>query len=187
VEKPDLATAEAYLATGRYSWNSGMFLFRADRYLAEMEAHAPDILASVADAVGGEAGAKVVFLAEEAFASCRADSIDYAVMEHTDRAAVVPFAAGWHDVGSWAALWELEEHDTAGNAVSGAAYLEEVSRSLVLAGDRPVAVIGLDDVVVVDTGDAVLVCAREQAQAVKEIVSRLEADGRPEAVRPPPG
>jgi mannose-1-phosphate guanylyltransferase/mannose-1-phosphate guanylyltransferase/mannose-6-phosphate isomerase len=161
-----------------------MFLFRADRYLEELEAHAPDILEAVRGAIEPGDGHGRVFLAEAAFAACRADSIDYAVMEPTGRAAVVPLEAGWHDVGSWEAVWELEEQDAAGNAVSGSAYLERVERSLVMAGDRPVAVIGLDDVIVVDTGDAVLVCARDDAQAVKEIVARLEADGRPEVERP---
>lgn len=184
VEKPDRGIAESYLASGRHFWNSGMFLFRAGRYLEELELHAPDILEAVRGAIGPEDGHGRVFLTAAEFGACRADSIDYAVMEPTGRAAMVPLDAGWHDVGSWEAVWELEDRDASGNAVSGSAYLEQVRRSLVLAGDRPVAVIGLDDVIVVDAGDAVLVCARDHAQAVREIVARLEADGRAEVERP---
>jgi mannose-1-phosphate guanylyltransferase/mannose-6-phosphate isomerase len=178
VEKPDLATAEGYVAAGTYSWNSGMFLFRADHYLGELERFAPDMVSTTRDALEAATavdGARV--LSPEIFAECPSDSIDYAVMERTDRAAVVPLDAGWNDVGSWAALWEVGDKDPDGNVVIGNAYLEGVTNSYVRAEDRAVAVIGVDNAVVVDTGDAVLVVGRDAAQGVKKIVQRLEHEG----------
>ena len=125
-----------------------------------------------------------LLLDEAAFAATPADSIDYAVMEHTTGGAVVPLDAGWSDVGAWPALWEIAPHDDDGNAVLGDVMLEGVRGSYVRSGSRLVAVVGLDDVVVVETPDAVLVTSREQAEAVKEIVERLRSSGRPEADRP---
>lgn len=185
-EKPDLATALRYLTEGIYSWNSGMFVFRAATLLGEMTTYAPEIVSHTARAL--EMGTKhdrATLLDAEAFNDCPSDSIDYAVMEHTKHGAVVPLDAGWSDVGSWTSLWELADKDRAGNVMSGNVYAKDVSSSYIRAGDRPVAVIGLDDVIIVDTGDAVLVAAKKDAQKVKDIVALLEADGRPEILRHP--
>jgi mannose-1-phosphate guanylyltransferase/mannose-6-phosphate isomerase len=186
VEKPDAETASRYLASGDYFWNSGMFLFRASRFLDELGEFAPEILAgsrrALTEAVPDGSG---LLLDEALFAATPSDSIDYAVMEHTLDAAVIPLDAGWSDVGAWPALWEIASRDTDGNALSGDVLLEGVSGSYVHAGDRLVAVVGLDEVIVIETGDAVLVASREHAEDVKAIVERLRADGRPEAERHP--
>jgi mannose-1-phosphate guanylyltransferase/mannose-1-phosphate guanylyltransferase/mannose-6-phosphate isomerase len=184
VEKPDAATAADYLASGEYSWNSGMFLFRASRYLEELGHHAPGILAGATQSL--EDAARVppgLLLDEAAFAATPADSIDYAVMEHTERAAVVPLDAGWNDVGAWPALWEIADHDQSGNAIAGDVMLVDTTGSYVRAEHRLVSVVGLEDVVVVETADAVLIAARHRAQDVKAIVERLRDAGRPEAER----
>ena len=181
-EKPDAPTATEYLATGRYLWNSGMFMFRASRFLAELEAYAPEVLAAARMAVqNGIRDGNALLLDETAFSASPAISIDYAVMEHTASAAVVPIHTGWSDVGSWAALWELGQADEAGNVLTGDVELVDVHNSYVRAGSRLVGVIGLDDVVVVDTPDAVLVTRRDRSQDVKTIVDRLKESGRSEA------
>ena len=180
-EKPDGATAEAYLASGRYLWNSGMFMFRASRFLAELEAHAPDVLAAVRRALAdADRDGQVVSLNTEAFSAAPSISIDYAVMEHTASAAVVPIHTGWSDVGSWTALWELGHHDDHGNVVIGDVELVDVRNSYVRSDGRLVAAIGIDNVVVVDTADATLVVRRDRSQDVKVVVDRLRAEGRPE-------
>jgi mannose-1-phosphate guanylyltransferase/mannose-6-phosphate isomerase len=182
VEKPDEETAAAYVAGGEHSWNSGMFMFTASTYLHELTRHAPQMVEGSRASLQGASGAYgALLLAEEAFAATPADSIDYAVMERTDRAVVIPLDAGWSDVGAWPALWEIAERDEAGNALLGDVYTEGVAGSYVRAGGRIVAVVGLDDVVVVDTADAVLIAARDRAQDVKAIVERLVAEGRSEA------
>ncbi len=184
VEKPDAATAANYVASGEYSWNSGMFLFRASRFLEELESHAPEMLAGsrAALSAGAETGAGIL-LDEEAFAATPADSIDYAVMEHTGDAAVVPLEAGWSDVGAWPALWEIADGDDDGNVVRGDVMLDGVTGSFVRAEGRLVAVVGVEDVVVVETPDAVLVTSRDRAEGVKAIVERLRNDGRIESER----
>ena len=180
-EKPDGATAEAYLASGRYLWNSGMFMFRASRFLTELEAHAPDVLTAVRRALeDADSDGQVVRLDPNAFASAPSISIDYAVMEHTTSAAVVPIHTGWSDVGSWTALWELGHPDDRGNVVIGDVELVDVHNSYVRSEGRLVAAIGLDNVVVVDTADATLVARRDRSQDVKIVVDRLRAEGRPE-------
>ena len=182
VEKPDLATAEAYVASGDYFWNSGMFLFRASRYLAELEAHAPAILAGAKAALAG-AKRDVDFLRLDraAFEACPSDSIDYAVMEKTRAAAVLPLNVGWNDVGSWSALWEIADQDPDGNAHHGDVLALGCRNTLAWGGRRLVSLLGLQDVIVVDTDDALLVAARDQVQQVKDIVARLKAEGRPQA------
>jgi mannose-1-phosphate guanylyltransferase/mannose-6-phosphate isomerase len=180
-EKPDGTTAEAYLASGRYLWNSGMFMFRASRFLAELEAHAPDVLAAVRSALADDdPDSRVVRLNTDAFATAPSISIDYAVMEHTASAAVVPIHTGWSDVGSWAALWELGTQDEHGNVVMGDVELVDVQNSYIRSDGRLVAAIGLDSVVVVDTSDATLVVRRDRSQDVKVVVDRLKDEGRPE-------
>lgn len=186
VEKPDAETAAAYLAGGDHLWNSGMFMFTASAYLGELERRHPMMVeGSRAALEEGTDRAGALLLDAEAFAATPADSIDYAVMEHTDRAVVIPLDAGWSDVGAWPALWEIGEHDEHGNLAIGDVLLEGVTGSYVRSDGRVVAVVGLDDVVVVDTPDAVLVCSKERAQEVKAIVERLTASERPEAERFP--
>ncbi len=181
VEKPDLATARDYLASGDYFWNSGMFLFRASTYLAELESFAPAMLAACRAACeGAREDLDFLRLDSEAFAACPADSIDYAVMEKTRRAAVLPMDAGWSDVGSFAALWEVGERDAAGNVRQGD-IVEVDSRDCYLhAGSRLLATVGVRNLVVVETADAVLVADRDRVQDVKKIVERLKADERSE-------
>jgi mannose-1-phosphate guanylyltransferase/mannose-6-phosphate isomerase len=182
VEKPDQATAERYLASGDYAWNSGMFLFRASAYLAELERSRPDILEACRAALdGAKRDEDFVRLDKAAFAACPSDSIDYAVMEKTDAAAVLPIDVGWNDVGSWSALWQVAEQDGAGNAHHGDVIAHGCRNTLAWGNDgRLVALIGLQDVVVVDTDDAVLVAHKDQVQDVKAIVSELKQAGRKE-------
>ncbi|HJW25421.1 MAG TPA: mannose-1-phosphate guanylyltransferase/mannose-6-phosphate isomerase [Rhodocyclaceae bacterium] len=181
IEKPDRALAEAYLAEGAYLWNSGMFVFKATRYIEELRAHRPDILAAV-EAAWAETSRDLGFIRPQAaaFAACPSDSIDYAVMQATTRAAVVPAAFGWNDVGSWSSLWDIAPKDTAGNVVQGDTYLAETRNSYVRAESRLVAVIGLDDVVVVETADAVLVMHRDKAQEIKGAIEYFQKTGRKE-------
>ena len=173
-EKPDRPTARRYLDTGRYSWNSGMFLFRAGAYLDELRVLSPEILCRTEAALAASTNHGETLLNRgsalldpESFFECPSGSIDRTVMEHTRRGAMVPLEAGWNDVGSWAALWESASKDEAGNVVSGPNHLLGVSSSYVSAGERPVVVIGLDSVIVVDAGDAVLVASMDHAQNVK--------------------
>ena len=182
VEKPDKATAETYVASGDYFWNSGMFLFRASAYLAELEKHAPAMVAAAREALEkGQRDVDFLRLDRAAFEACPADSIDYAVMEKTDKAAVLPIDVGWNDVGSWSALWEIADQDPDGNAHHGDVIALDCRNTLAWGGRRLVSLLGLDDVIVVDTDDALLVAARDQVQQVKDIVARLKAEGRPQA------
>lgn len=181
VEKPDAETAETYLEQGDYLWNSGMFLFRADAYLEALERHAPEMAKALAATINASSVQEnVLRLDPDAFAACPSDSIDYAVMERADNGIVVPLDAGWSDVGSWDALWELSEKDADGNSTSGDVMLEGAKRSIVRGKDRLVVVMGLEDAIVIETDDAVLVATKERAQDVKKIVDRLRAAGRPE-------
>ena len=181
VEKPVLATAEKYLASGDYYWNSGMFFFKASVYLAELEKAAPEMLAACRKAWQGRAtDLDFTRLDAEAFAACPSDSIDYAVMEKTDRAVVIPLDAGWSDVGSWAALWEVGEADEQGNVTKGDVSNVACKDSYIYAGSRLVAGIGLKDTIVVETADAVLVAAKDRVQEVKTVVAQLKQQGREE-------
>jgi mannose-1-phosphate guanylyltransferase/mannose-6-phosphate isomerase len=181
VEKPDLATAQDYLASGDYFWNSGMFLFRAGRFLDELERLNPAMLAACRAALAdGQPDLDFVRLCPQAFAACPEDSIDYAVMELTPHAAVVSLDAGWSDIGAWSALWQVRDKDGAGNALRGDVLAYDSRDCLALGETRLVALVGVEDLVVVDTQDAVLVAHRERAQEVKKIVDRLKAEGRPE-------
>jgi mannose-1-phosphate guanylyltransferase/mannose-6-phosphate isomerase len=182
VEKPDRPTADAYLADGGYSWNSGMFLFRASLYLAELERHAPDIARASRQAYE-QARADLDFtrIDAEAFAASPSDSIDYAVMEKTDRAAVVPVSCGWSDIGSWSALWSVAERDANDNRLDGDVIAVDSHGNLVRAAERLlIAPLGVDDLVIVDTPDATLVARKDRVQDVKMLVDRLKADGRTE-------
>ena len=181
VEKPDAATAQSYIESGGYFWNSGIFLFRASAFLRELEGFAPEILAACREAVdrGSHDGD---FFRFEAAAFRRAPnlSIDYAVMERTGAAAVVPVDMGWSDVGSWSALWEVAEKDGSGNVVEGDAVLHDVSDSYVRTDGPLIAGIGISAMVVVATEDAVLVAPKDRAQEVRVIVDRLKSAGRTE-------
>ncbi|MDF2446277.1 MAG: mannose-phosphate guanylyltransferase/mannose-6-phosphate isomerase [Moraxellaceae bacterium] len=181
VEKPDLKTAESYLASGDYDWNSGMFLFRASAYLKELQAFRPDILDACRKALAAtQSDLDFVRVDAEAFKACPSDSIDYAVMEKTAHAAVVPLAAGWSDVGAFSALWEVSGKDENGNALQGDVIAYDTKNCLVDAENGLVATVGLTDTIVIQTKDAVLVAARDRVQDVKKIVESLKAQGRSE-------
>lgn len=182
VEKPDLDTAKKYVASGDYVWNSGMFLLRADTYLSELEAHAPAILASARKALdAAHADLDFARLDKTAFAMCPSDSIDYAVMERTSKGMVIPLSCGWSDVGSWSSLWEVEEKDKGGNVLSGDVLVHEVGSSFIRSESRLVAAIGVEDIVVVETSDAVLIANKSRVQDVKHIVAALKKNQRTEA------
>jgi mannose-1-phosphate guanylyltransferase/mannose-6-phosphate isomerase len=156
-------------------------MFRASRFLAELEMHAPDILTAARAALAkAQQDGSATRLDEQAFAAAPSISIDYAVMEHTTSAAVVPIHTGWSDVGSWTALWELGRQDENGNVIIGDVETIDIRNSYIRSGGRLVAAIGLDDVVIVDTPDATLISHRERSQDVKAVVDRLKADGRSE-------
>ncbi len=181
VEKPDLATAEQYLASGEYYWNSGMFLFKASRYLNELKKHYPKILEACESAMqGSRQDLDFIRLAEEAFFLCPDDSIDYAVMEKTKDALVVPMNAGWSDVGSFSALWEVSDKDDLGNVAVGDVLTEQTSNSYIYAQNKLVSTVGVDNLVIIETKDAVLVANKDKVQDVKNIVSQLKALKRSE-------
>ncbi len=182
VEKPDEATAQAYLDSGTYLWNSGMFLLRAATYLEQLGEFAPEILSCCQQAMAG-ASIDMDFVRPDAqaFDQCPSDSIDYAVMEKTAVGGVVSLDCGWSDVGAWSALWDVAQRDGDGNACKGDVMLDNCSDSYFRSDSRLVAAIGVDNLVVVETADAVLVADRARVQDVKRIVNRLKEQGRPEA------
>ena len=181
VEKPDAATAQSYLDAGGYYWNSGMFLFLASRYLQELERLRPDILAKTRAAVAAATrDGDFIRLDKETFAACPSESIDYAVMEQTDAAMVLPVDIGWNDVGSWSALWDVAAHDGDGNAWRGDVIAVD-SRNSYAYARRLVALVGVDDLIVVETDDAVLVAHRDHVQKVKDVVARLRTEQRSQA------
>ena len=183
IEKPDAATAADFVASGRHLWNSGMFVFTARALLAEFAEHAPDVLAAVRAAVVARTqDLDFIRLDPAAFKTSPNISLDYAIAERTSHAAVVPADIGWSDVGSWNALWELADKDEAGNAAIGDVVLEGARDCYVRSDGILTAVVGLEDVVVVVTGDAVLAMHRDKAQDVKKIVDRLKAAKRQQAV-----
>ncbi len=182
VEKPDLATAQDYLATGGYYWNSGMFLFRASHFLEELTVFAPAIAASCRQAYADRrVDLDFLRLDPAAFEACPSDSIDYAVMEKTANALMLPLQGGWNDIGAWSALWQASKRDADGNALSGDVLAVATHDSYVHAEHRLVATIGVSDLVVVETADAVLVAHRDRVQEVKTVVNQLNASGRDEA------
>lgn len=182
VEKPDAATASEYLDSGSYLWNSGMFMFRAKQYLEELKELAPGIHDACQAAHHVRASdLDFIRLDADAFAASPSDSIDYAVMEKTRNAVVVPMQAGWSDVGSWHSLWEVEEHDENGNAFVGDVLTEDCSGCYIHASSRLVSAVGAKDQVIVETADGVLVAPRDRAQDVRAIVDQLKAAGREEA------
>ncbi len=186
VEKPDHATATSFVTEGGYYWNSGMFLFQADRYLKELQTLQPEIAINCKQAVQKDyRDLDFCRLEEKSFINCPSISIDYAVMEHTQHAVVVPADIGWSDVGSWSALWEVQAAQTSnkeGNVLRGDVYTDKVRNSLIRAESRIVAVIGVEDLVVVETADAVLVTHKNEVQRVKQVVEHLHHHGRSEHV-----
>ena len=181
VEKPDLETAGSYLKSGDYFWNSGMFMFRAGRYLEELERFQPGMLRLCRQAMDRAVfDMDFVRMDKKSFLACPQDSIDYAVMEKTGDAALVPMNAHWCDVGSWNALWEISPRDENGNACKGDVLTRDSRNSLILAEDRLVAILGVENLVVVETRDAVLVADRNKAQDIKSIVQDIKKSGRSE-------
>ena len=181
VEKPDRATAEQFLASGRFTWNSGMFLFRASAMLAELERLAPELVSCCRSALEHDTpDLQFVRLDREAFAQCPSVALDVAVMGRTPLGSVLPLDAGWSDVGSWSALWETADQDENGNVLRGR-VISEGSRNCYLRSEHRLVVgLGVENLVVVETDDAVLIAERSQAQNVKAIVQQLEADGSSE-------
>jgi mannose-1-phosphate guanylyltransferase/mannose-6-phosphate isomerase len=183
VEKPDLATAKKYVDSGKYYWNSGMFLFKASRYLEELEKFRADIGSACRNAFQSlEADLDFLRLGKDDFAASPAESIDYAVMEKTGDAVVLPLAAGWNDVGAWSALWEVHPQNATGNVQIGDVLTEGASNCYLHGTNRLIAAVGVDDLVVVETADAVLVAKRDKVQDVKGIVEQLKQQKRSEAL-----
>ena len=181
VEKPTRAKAEDYLRSGEYLWNSGIFMFRADTYLAELKRTHPEIVDACRQAVDKAArDGTFIKLDAAAFGAATSKSIDYAVMEHTKNAAVVPVDMGWNDVGSWSALWSIGAKDPGKNVVQGDVIVDDTENCYIRSEDRLIAAVGLRDVVIVETDDAVLVAAKDKAQDVKAVVDTLKAKGRTE-------
>jgi mannose-1-phosphate guanylyltransferase/mannose-6-phosphate isomerase len=182
VEKPSREKAKDYVADGGYYWNSGMFMFKASAYLSELATHQPAMLAACQQAFErAKKDLDFVRLDVEAFSASPSDSIDYAVMEKTDRAVVVPLDAGWSDVGAWSAVWQVQPQDAEGNGARGDVLLHQSQDCYVHADYRLVSLVGVTDLVVVETSDAVLVAHKDKAQDVKKVVEELKARGRTEA------
>jgi mannose-1-phosphate guanylyltransferase/mannose-6-phosphate isomerase len=182
-EKPDRRTAESFLTSGRFLWNSGMFAFSAAQYLEELQRLRPEILSAATEAYRtSKRDLDFVRLGTDAFAKCPSDSIDYAVMEKTERAVVVPTNPGWSDVGTWSALWAISPKDSEGNVKQGDVYLHDTRNCYARAEARHLSLIGVEDVVVIETSDAVLVVAKDRSQDVREAVAHLEVSPRTEHV-----
>ncbi len=181
VEKPNAKTAQEYIDSGEYVWNSGMFMFRASTFITEIEKYSPDILEHCRKAFANIAHDLDFYrIPTEVFVACRSDSIDYAVMEKSKNVAVVKLDAEWSDVGSWDALWQVKSTDENGNVVQGDVYLDHVKDSYVHAENRMLAVVGVSDHVIVETADAVLVAHKDNCQDVKNIVNMLKNKNRTE-------
>lgn len=179
VEKPDLVTAQHYIEKGSYYWNSGMFLFKASRYLSELKQHRPDIFDACQKSMAAiSPDLDFIRVDKTAFTSCPDDSIDYAVMEKTLDAVVVPMDAGWSDVGSWSSLWEISEKDGMGNVSQGDVLLHNSANNYIFAESSLVTTVGVTDLVIVQTKDAMLVAARDQVQDVKKIVELIKNNHR---------
>ncbi|XLX41395.1 mannose-1-phosphate guanylyltransferase/mannose-6-phosphate isomerase [Ectopseudomonas mendocina] len=181
VEKPDAQRATEYVNSGDYYWNSGMFLFRASRFLEELKHHDVDIYDTCLLALErSQRDGTQVTIDPATFACCPDNSIDYAVMEKTSRACVVPLAAGWNDVGSWSSIWEVHDKDEAGNVTKGDVVVEDSRNCLIHGNGKLVSVLGLEDIVVVETKDAMMVAHKDRVQDVKKLVSKLDQQGRSE-------
>lgn len=184
VEKPNLELAQQYLEDGRYLWNSGMFLFKASAYLQELSEHCPQMVETCKQSLRlAENDLDFIRIDADAFTMCPDDSIDYAVMEKTDNAVVMPLDASWSDVGSWSALWEVSDKDGHGNVLRGDVLTESTENSLVFSHNRLTATVGVSDLVVVETKDAVLVAHKDRVQEVKGIVAQLRQVNRCEQLQ----
>jgi mannose-1-phosphate guanylyltransferase/mannose-1-phosphate guanylyltransferase/mannose-6-phosphate isomerase len=182
IEKPDLETAKYYLASGDYFWNSGMFAFKAGVFLQELERFNPEMLEVCREALkAAKADLDFIRLDKTIFTSCPADSIDYAVMEKTDKAVVIPLDASWNDVGSWSALWDVQAKDQQGNAIKGDVLIVDTKNSFIHSENKLVAAIGVSDLVIVETDDAVMIAPKDRVQEVKQIVDQLKRLNRSEA------
>ncbi|MDG9857162.1 mannose-1-phosphate guanylyltransferase/mannose-6-phosphate isomerase [Pseudomonas nitroreducens] len=183
VEKPNIETAQDYVGSGNYCWNSGMFMFRASCYLGELERFKPAILTACKKALDGSKNdLHFTHVDHDAFVACPEDSIDYAVMERTSDAVMVPLDAGWSDIGSWSALWEVSEKDSCGNVLSGDVMEQSTRDTYVHADSRLVATVGVENLVIVETKDAVLVAHKDKVQEVKNIVERIKHENRTEYI-----
>ncbi|MCC5796267.1 MAG: mannose-1-phosphate guanylyltransferase/mannose-6-phosphate isomerase [Methylophaga sp.] len=182
IEKPDLATAESYLKAGNFYWNSGMFMFKASVFIEEMQKFAPEIVQVCRAALNNiRTDLDFTRLDAEAFQHCPSDSVDYAVMEKTQQAMVVPLDAGWSDVGSWSSLWENHPHDQDGNVTIGDVLTESSRNCYIHSENRLVTAIGVEDLIIVETHDAVMVVPKSRSQDVKTLVERLNEESRSEA------
>ncbi|SLM32970.1 mannose-1-phosphate guanyltransferase [Desulfamplus magnetovallimortis] len=183
VEKPDYDTARGYLESGEYLWNSGMFMFRASGIINELEQYEPEMLKACRSAIeNGCSDLDFFRLDSGGFSKARSESIDYAVMEKTDKGAIMPFDAGWNDLGSWDALWQTGQKDEGNNVILGDVLLSDVKNSCIYSQHRLIAAVGIEDHVIVETKDALLVASRDRVQDVKKIVEQLRKRGREEAI-----
>ena len=181
VEKPDPATAGQYYESGDYLWNSGLFMMQAEAWLEELEKHNPEMIQAVGRAMANGNSDMDFFRTDEAaFLTSPSDSIDYAVMEKTDRASVVPLEAEWSDIGAWSSLWETLQKNEQGNVVAGDVFSHDTNQSFLVSQHRMIATVGVDNLIVVETPDAVLVCSKDKAQDVKHIVNQLKENKRSE-------
>lgn len=182
-EKPDVETAQQYIDGGKHLWNAGIFMFKASAFLHELEKYNPAMLEACRKTLElAQKDMDFVRLDKTAFEACPSDSIDYAVMEHTQHAAIVPLKAGWNDVGAWSAVWEVCDRDAANNVLRGNVKTHDAENNLVFTEDRLVCMLGVKDLIVIETKDATLVTHKDKAQDVKKIVSGLESEGRSEAI-----
>lgn len=183
VEKPDKATAEAYIRSEQYLWNSGMFMFKASRYLEELTEHHPEILAACKLALAKQnTDLDFIRIDAEAFKSSPSDSIDYAVMEKTSHAAVIPMDVGWNDIGSWSAIWDVSDKDEHNNVIEGDVLTVDSQHNYIHAENKLVATVGVDNLIIVETKDAILVADKDKVHGVKSIVSQLSQAGRTEHI-----
>jgi mannose-1-phosphate guanylyltransferase len=181
VEKPSLDLAREYVASAEYYWNSGMFLFKASRYLEELKKFRPDIYEACKKSLDTtQSDLDFLRISKEKFEACPSDSIDYAVMERTEDAVVVPMDAGWSDIGSWSSLWDISKKDENGNTAHGDVLLQNSNNSYIRSDEKLVAVVGIDDLVIVDTKDALMVAHRDSVQDAKIIAQQLKSQSRTE-------
>jgi mannose-1-phosphate guanylyltransferase/mannose-6-phosphate isomerase len=182
VEKPDLDAAQAYLEQGNYLWNSGMFMFKADVLIDELTTHSPDIVKLVSDAVNNaKKDLDFIRLDKQAFESSPSDSIDYALMEKSDNVVVVPLDAGWSDIGSWSALYDIGSKDSSGNVLKGDVIVKDTTNTYIYAADHMITTLGVDNLIVIDTPDATFIASQDKAHEVKTIIKSLQKEGRGEA------
>ncbi|HLD68824.1 MAG TPA: mannose-1-phosphate guanylyltransferase/mannose-6-phosphate isomerase [Pseudomonas sp.] len=183
VEKPDLQRASAFVESGDYFWNSGMFMFRASRFLEELKKHDPDIYDTCLLALErSQRDGDITQIDADTFACCPDNSIDYAVMEKTEQACVVPLSAGWSDVGCWASLWDVQDKDANGNVLKGDVVMQDSKNCMVHGNGKLVTVLGMDNIVVVETKDALMIAPKDRVQEVKKLVKTLNEQGRQETL-----